>query len=337
MECEAYKFVRMIRANEEYICCLCPTIDGKPATVDDILSKKIPNKCVDCVSTDKYTFNKNKYSTSINENDILLGTIVLNSNCNGVCRMCNSKYPEHNELENFNKVKDFINENKNTLKTLTILGGEVFLVKDRLNEILDIVKYMNLDKFVIVTNGTINDYDIYTKIKEIKNSVIIFSICGIGEKNELIRHKQNINVIKKSIDLAIELGIKFEIHSTISLFNCFEFVEFVKYIKELTNDKYSGIHFIPVINPVIQSISILDDDTKSDIKKIINDNKDFFTENRCSGISRVESVLNIDNFNIKYIYDFLEDICLFNVVNEIESSELLLHNRIVEFINKYLK
>ena len=184
----------------------------------------------------KVLFKKNyeKYLKLIKKYDLKIPieiNLSMTNLCNLKCLMCSggdsSKLlVENNDLgiEKLNqkdfdwtvlakqKIIDQILKN-NSLEYLNLTGGETLMVPE-IFRLLDKLKNKNL-KIVIFTNGTQYNERIVSKLKQLKNLHIIFSVESTNKQNEYLRFPSAWNNIQRNI-----INLQKDLPKTIFLINC---------------------------------------------------------------------------------------------------------------------
>jgi len=142
--------------------------------------------------------------------------LSLNNQCNLACRMCNSlassKWAELlGEVTTKNNFSDIIkNIDVSKLSKITYLGGEPFITPE-IKQVLEFV-VENQIGFTFDTNCTLYPSKYENLLKQIPIVYASFSIDGIGEVNDFIRHGSDFKTIIKNLklwkDLKFNKGIK---------------------------------------------------------------------------------------------------------------------------------
>ncbi len=236
--------------------------------------------------------------------DLKLGSI-----CNTKCRICTSfassqwvpeeierdgdtnqlakkmgrlgMWPEHNE-----KFWDELEHQIEEVESLEFFGGEPFLIK-RHFEILEGLVEKGRAKDITLSynsNGSIYPEHALPIWKEFKDVQVFFSIDGVGERFNYIRHPQD-------FDAVMENYWKFKQHDfirtnlfyTVGIFNAFYMDELLEYDKEHNLD--CDIHFNMVYVPEQVSAKALPLKAKQALTDKFKDNSD----------PRIQSTLNFIN------------------------------------------
>ncbi len=189
--------------------------------------------------------------------------------CNLNCKMCYTNKTNKSILD-LNTLKQFILKYKKyiNLQTITLTGGEIFLIKN----IENFINFLTQQNIIvqIITNGTILDKLFLLKKTDFIN--IIVSIDGFKEYHEKNRGKgtflKSINFIKT----AHKLGFHTQIFSIVTKQNFKNIENFEKYLKKtLYNDidityhprknlLYLNMHPVDNIKGQIKGFDFLDKD-----------------------------------------------------------------------------
>lgn len=171
---------------------------------------------------------------------------AFSTHCNMACRMCGEAFSSKWKLINNpgmspdttidNDSLDYYDGDLSELKLIKLVGGEPLLDKkhepflkmlfDKSDKPEDIILYYN-------TNGTIKPkqpvLDFWKKAKKV---ILVFSIDGIGELNEILRPPHDWKTISDNVDYFKTLeGINFEfrMHTVISVANIKHLMPLVQY------------------------------------------------------------------------------------------------------------
>ena len=191
------------------------------------------------------------------------------------------RWPELNE-----KFWDDIENQIEEVESLEFFGGEPFLIK-RHFEILQTLVDKGRAKDITLsynTNGSIYPKQHMDLLKEFKDVQVFFSIDGVGERFNYIRHPQQFDEVMenywkfKNTDF-----IRTNVFYTVSLFNIIYMDELLKYDAEHNLD--AEIHFNMVYVPQHISPKAL----PTNIKKVITE------KFRGNNDPRIQSTLNFMN------------------------------------------
>lgn len=154
-------------------CCMIPNINT------EYTNEKY--KCKDCTIYNRY----NIYDKKLGLQHLY---IMLHNYCNAKCDMCDTCEPSNKKyITNYKSLLK--NKDLKNIKNIVIQGGEPFLLKTELLELISYLKekmYLNNPSWSIITNGTILNKDIMNILNE-NNFNIIFSIDGYKEHNNIVR------------------------------------------------------------------------------------------------------------------------------------------------------
>ena len=210
----------------------------------------------------KVLFKKNyeKYLKLIKKYDLKTPieiNLAMTNLCNLKCLMCDGTSSSQLLIENFKlgyetdlvqkdfdwtilakqKIIDEILKN-NSLEYLNLTGGETLMVPE-IFRLLDKLKNKNL-KIVIFTNGTQYNERIVSKLKQLKNLHIIFSVESTNKQNEYIRFPSAWNNIQRNI-----INLQKDLPKTIFNINCMVQNLNILYLDQLINFAHNhNLHLI---------------------------------------------------------------------------------------------
>lgn len=171
---------------------------------------------------------------------------AFSSHCNLACRMCNETFSSKWKLVNNpgmspdttidNDSLDYYDGDLSGLKLIKLVGGEPLLDKkhepflkmlfDKSDSPDDIILYYN-------TNGTIRPKQLVLDFwKKAKKVIIVFSIDGIGELNEILRPPHDWKTISDNVDYfktLKDINFEFRMHTVISVANIKHLIPMVQY------------------------------------------------------------------------------------------------------------
>ena len=219
----------------------------------------------------KVLFKKNyeKYLKLIKKYDLKTPIeidLAMTNLCNLKCLMCEGTSSSQLLIENFKlgyhdenkgmvqkdfdwtvlakqKIIDQILKN-NSLEYLNLTGGETLMVPE-IFRLLDKLKNKNL-KIVIFTNGTQYNERIVSKLKQLKNLHIIFSIESTNKQNEYLRFPSAWNNIQRNI-----INFQKDLPKTTFIINCTVQNLNILYLDQLIN--FAHDHKFHLILNTIQS------------------------------------------------------------------------------------
>ena len=192
--------------------------------------------------------------------------LAMTNLCNLKCIMCEGTSSSQLLIENFKlgyhdenkgmvqkdfdwtvlakqKIIDQILKN-NSLEYLNLTGGETLMVPE-IFRLLDKLKNKNL-KIVIFTNGTQYNERIVSKLKQLKNLHIIFSIESTNKQNEYLRFPSAWNNIQRNI-----INFQKDLPKTTFIINCTVQNLNILYLDQLIN--FAHDHKFHLILNTIQS------------------------------------------------------------------------------------
>lgn len=218
--------------------------------------------------------------------DLKLGTV-----CNLKCRSCSTfssskwaedeikiyKKPFNSNTHSYwvNETSQVWNEIENLLPTVEYLdftGGEPLLIKKHFEILKKCVEkgYSKNIKIHYNTNGTVNITDNMFNIwKEFKSVELMFSIDGIEDKFEYLRHPGKWKDLVRNFESAINhSNIYVPVCYSVSIFNVMYMNEFIKWFKSynLHDDK---LYFNLIFRPEYLCIQSLPQNQKEEIKKYL--------------------------------------------------------------------
>jgi radical SAM protein with 4Fe4S-binding SPASM domain len=178
----------------------------------------------------------------------------ITEKCNFRCRHCyHSNYTSANELSlsELILIADKINS---TLRkwdkdgTLSITGGEPFMVIDKLFPLLAHINSLEtINHFDLLTNGSLLDEDILSKLKGFKNlrRVQVSLEAGTQKLNDQIRGNGSFEKTLSAIRLLKRNGFQVAAMMTISHMNKEEVEPLIELLKKEGVDTFSAERFIP--------------------------------------------------------------------------------------------
>lgn len=240
---------------------------------------------------------------------------AFSSHCNLACRMCNETFSSKWKLINNpgmspdttidNDSLDYYDGDLAELKFIKLVGGEPLLDKkhepflkmlfDKSDNPRDIVLYYN-------TNGTIRPkqcvLDFWKKVKKV---ILVFSIDGIGELNEILRPPHDWKTISDNIDYFKTIdGINFEfkMHTVISVAN-------IKHLMPLVQYSMMNFNQIPEFDLLRypEHLSLQNIDYKDEVIDFICSNYSHMKERLPYIIIDFINQPSLENYSKKYIVD----------------------------------
>lgn len=211
--------------------------------------------------------------------------IDLGNECNLACKMCNpsassliaSKYKKWgiSDVKPSNWTNDetawnnFITSIDETprLNRIHFMGGEPMINK-RFYQIIDYLLEKNKTNLSIsyVSNGTIYNEEIYSKLQKFKNCDIEISLESFSHQNSYIRHPSNtedtVGNIKKLISKQTDT-FKIVLRSVPQLLNISTYHEYIKFAW----DNKISVQSIPLTRPKYLSIQVLPFDIRQSMKR----------------------------------------------------------------------
>jgi MoaA/NifB/PqqE/SkfB family radical SAM enzyme len=267
----------------------------------DMLAGKKPRSCNECWAFEKSGIKSlrqksNEYyrdelkaikevkKIECSPEDIKYLTTLTSNSCNLACRTCGPEFSTswNNDAIELGDLKEpYINRAAN-IDVTTIpncdrfyfAGGEPLLEDQHFNFIKELINQGRADQILLSysTNLSIPPLRLEKFIslwKEFKEVKIYASIDHIDEeKFNYIRHLGNWNLIKENIfRLRSELNnMTIGVQLTLSIFNIYNLPEIIDYFLYKLLIKPKNIYLHPIIHPVHYSPSILDNESKEEIK-----------------------------------------------------------------------
>ncbi len=248
--------------------------------------------------------------------DLKLGSI-----CNTKCRICTSfassqwvpeeierdgdtnqfakvmgrlgRWPELNE-----KFWQDLESQIEDVESLEFFGGEPFLIK-RHFEILETLVEKGRAKDISIsynTNGSIYPEQYIDLWKQFKEVQIFFSVDGVGERFNYIRHPQDFNaVIENFWKFKEHDWLKVNLFYTVGIFNIMYMDDLLNYHAE--NKMDCDIHFNTVYEPKHASAKAL----PQNVKQIITDK---FKQHEDSKIQNMLNYMNGEQLEEQYMTEF---------------------------------
>ena len=178
----------------------------------------------------------------------------ITEKCNFRCKHCyHADYTSANEL-NLNELILISDKIDSTLRkwdkngTLSITGGEPFVVKDKLFPLLQYIDSLKtVTHFDILTNGSLLDEPVISELKELKKlrRVQVSLEAGNQDLNDRIRGKGSFEKTLSAIRLLKQNGFQVAAMMTISHMNKNEISLLIELLKKERVDTFSAERFIP--------------------------------------------------------------------------------------------
>lgn len=249
-------------------CCRFPTGYGEHHNGNS--ESLIEDRCTMCYGLKK-SFDHYKEEDGVQSVFMKIG-----NRCNLKCRICNSSYSSmfgklHSSSEYLDYLKQYLIDNLSTIKSLSISGGEPFLYKEFLLEILDIIKDNNVS-LIINTNGTIFDKDILEAMFKLDNVLFIVSIDGYNS-NEVTRcGSPNISKIISNYNLfskfCTKSGHTIQINTVISSLNISILADEIESLIGKLN-RVDFITFKTLVSPFDLSVEMNDVNIENILKLVL--------------------------------------------------------------------
>jgi len=179
---------------------------------------ELPSGCKDCQEVESKKLlsvrqlkNKFFHDIILTKSDIRELDIFPSNTCNLSCVMCSPKFSSSLAVEykklglidtiyNFDETELVVKTIKSlpNLQHIHIAGGEFFYGKHCL-KILDAIKIAGIANVEVITNGTVCNDDHISILKEVKNLSLRFSVDGIENYYDFIRHSANWQQVRNNI------------------------------------------------------------------------------------------------------------------------------------------
>lgn len=194
--------------------------------------KKVNKDLYDFLTENGFISTSNDFNKN---SDVKNAYIHITDRCNLHCRGCYSadERCDKNELTLQNIKKIILNLKNLNLKTVIISGGEPMIRRD-LDEILKTIKIeINPENLVVITNGTIHDYDLLKNIAKYVDVLSVSLDTYSTECEAFLREEDIFERIMEFIKKAKDLNINVSILPTINHKNVDFINEYTKLSKEL--------------------------------------------------------------------------------------------------------
>lgn len=244
------KFKKVIESNEEvfknYINKLFQTLYNSNFLF-------IRNNDIDTEDNKLKIFDKN--SNIIESGDFsapLIAHYYIGYKCNQNCTFCylkDQQVKNSDDLlpEQIKKVSDKVFEfvNKNRIPVLNLIGGEPFLYKDVIFNLLN--KVNNITRISIVSNGTGNNGLSYSEAKILaKNKVSIrISLHSSIEElhNKLVGDNKSYEIVIKTIKNLVEAGVNVSVSCVPTKYNILNIPDLARMCNNLGVKNFSVLQF----------------------------------------------------------------------------------------------
>ena len=209
------------------------------------------------------------------------------------------------------KYLDEVMANINSIDTITLSGGEPFLL-ERTADLLELMSVENPNiKLNINTNGSIASDKIINALSKLNDVHLCISIDGYGPVNEYIRYPLKWSKIEKNIGKFNTLcreGFYLSFNVTVQSFNAFDLLNIVKFVGESCPTAH--LNLSPLSSPFYMSLQSLPTDIKNIITEehkkvgefIINSNMfELFRDELIDSLKGINKFMNLvytqDNLN----------------------------------------
>lgn len=301
-------------------------------------------------------YNNRNEVLNFSDNTVLELDLKLGNYCNLSCRMCSS-FSSSSYAKEFKQIyKDtgidyglndfektyvqnkwytdpaFVNSIKsmidNGLKQLKFTGGEPLMVpsvKTLLEYCIESNKANNID-IVLITNGTLLNKNWIDILNNFRHVSFIFSIDGVKDTFEYIRHPAKWDQVIGSFELLQNTKYYKAIAFTFQVYNVLDTVNILKLSREqnfcidlisLDTPKYLDVKYIPDslktqgLNLIKNFVPSNKNEEKfyNDVRnKLINSNYNSFYCKRLVEISKIKDKYKMQNFNTLEIAKYYDKI-----------------------------
>lgn len=309
MICRAPWIGLSLSPDTENVCCMNAYNDIRKNRID-IYNNNPCHICKNCnikknfdnpIYDEIYEHNIHNYNNSdgtINNMKVGWLHIIETWACNANCKICGTCEYKNKSLLPLHKIYEACNFE--SVKYITLQGGEIFLFKDKT---LEILKSMPLTTEIqIVTNGTIYNEEILCELEKFDKPSILVSIDGNRITNEYSRPGCNYNYVIDNVNKMMLYCKKSHvtINYTVSIFNIMNILDdLIELKKNIFGEFYLNINM--VVQPVMYSISNMPKYLKDKANSIINLDT-IIKNNNLSQLKKLDYVLRLYG---NYIFDEL--------------------------------
>jgi len=209
----------------------------------------------------------------------------ITNRCNQRCLHCYQKEYDDNEpsfsdlLFILEQIKKFVvlckkNSKKKDLKAqITLTGGEPFIRDDFILLLEKIHSIKPLFKFAILSNSTLINNSILTKLQDLKPSYFQVSIDGNNKSHDYIRGQGNHQKVIQSIRKLIKYDIPTIISFTSHQYNYLDFPDVAKLGRSLKVKRVWADRLVPMGNATLQKMKLTKKNTQEFFKIMYNERK----------------------------------------------------------------
>jgi MoaA/NifB/PqqE/SkfB family radical SAM enzyme len=237
---------------------------------------------------------------------------ALSTHCNLACRMCNETFSSKWKLINNpgmsvdtaidNFRLEYYDGDLSGLKLIKIVGGEPLIDKNHTKFLQMLFDKSDNPKNIILyynTNGTVHpNKDILNFWEKVNKVIMVFSIDGVGELNEIIRPPHKWATIQETINRFKsfeKINFDLRMHSVISVLN-------VKHLKDVVKFSIDNFNQFPEFDLLTypQHLSLQHINYKNEILDFIHNNYSQMTDK----LSYLTDFINKDtdkNYSKEYI------------------------------------
>lgn len=162
------------------------------------------------------------------------------------CVHCYAKNKSRSQFLNLDEVKAIIDELEKMFTCTIILGHGEPLLYPKFFEVLEYIKSKNLNS-IIMTNGSLINENIASKLNEIKPLHICVSLDSVNQEiHDKIRQSNGAWIkAKNALLLLKKTGLKVKIASTIDILDPYRSFDLIEFAKQYNLD---GINFLTIRN-----------------------------------------------------------------------------------------
>lgn len=227
--------------------------------------------CYNCIQSERYGSSERDWHNEVNEDFIvadadlhdykpsivdLRWSNVCNLTCNYCGPYCSTRWASLHKFsynENikpyYEQVIEFIQQNKDSVKEVALVGGEPLLMKENLS-LLDVVP---VDKLITLITNLNVDFELNKIVQKLLHRERVgwsMSFDNIGERFEYVRYgakwqtmHKNVSVIANKINNFSHHG---GVHAVYNLYNCTRLCE----LKEYACQQNINIHWQTLHTPI---------------------------------------------------------------------------------------
>ena len=175
----------------------------------------------------------------------------------------------YNQLDEWNFDK---NSNR-----ISFTGGEPFIREDFFQILQNCYNHKDKVSYGILSNGTLINDQIISKLKDLQVSYVQVSLEGLKEINDQIRGKDSFDRATRGLKLLVESKIPCNISTTITSKNLKEIPKLINLAKELNVNSIGIRRLVPIgMGKKMQELMITPKENQEMLKFILKENKNGF-------------------------------------------------------------